>query len=225
MRDALGSRYAMADDREIDQNRRDYVRGPLRREDLDPNPIAQFQRWFEEACARIEIEPNAMTLSTVDPQGSPSARTVLLKYFDADGFVFFTNLESRKATHIDANDRVSLLFWWPELERQVEIAGRAARISGVESAKYFVTRPRGSQLGAWVSRQSSVLTSRKALEMKVDEMKRKFANREVPLPSFWGGYRVTPTAIEFWQGQPDRLHDRFQYVRDGENWAVQRLSP
>ena len=138
---------------------------------------------------------------------------------------FFTNLESRKASHIEHNPSVALLFWWPELERQIEITGTATRISSAEAAKYFVTRPRGSQLGAWVSDQSRVLTSRKALEIKLGEMKRKFADGEVPLPKFWGGYRVVPNAIEFWQGQPDRLHDRLQYVRDGQSWRIQRLAP
>ena len=215
----------MTHDNTIDQRRREYTRGPLEREHLKGDPIEQFQQWFEEACERIEIEPNGMTLATVDQRGAPSVRVVLLKYFDQEGFVFFTNLESRKAVHIEGNDNVALLFWWPELERQVEIDGVAERLSSIEAAKYFVTRPRGSQIGAWVSHQSHALTSRKALEMKLDEMKRKFANREVPLPSFWGGYRVVPSAIEFWQGQPDRLHDRFQYVREGERWRIQRLAP
>jgi len=209
----------------VDQLRREYVRGPLELQDLDDDVIVQFQRWFEEACERIAPEPNAMTLATVDADGAPTVRTVLLKFFDRQGFVFFTNLGSRKAKHIEHNEKVALLFWWPELERQVEINGVAERISSVEAAKYFMTRPRGSQLGAWVSEQSHVLTSRKALDMKLDEIKRKFANREVPLPSFWGGYRVVPAAVEFWQGQPDRLHDRFQYVRDGESWRIQRLAP
>ena len=209
----------MADDDPIDQSRRDYVRGPLEREHLDADAISQFQQWFEEACEHIDIEPNAMTLATVDSSGAPAARIVLLKFFDREGFVFFTNLD------IESNRRVALLFWWPELERQIEINGVAERISSVEAAKYFMTRPRGSQIGAWVSHQSHVLTSRKALEMKLDEMKRKFVNREVPLPSFWGGFRVVPTAIEFWQGQPDRLHDRFQYAREGEGWRIRRLAP
>jgi pyridoxamine 5'-phosphate oxidase len=215
----------MTDGPPIDQVRRDYVRGPLELDQLDADPIVQFQQWFEEACGRTAPEPNAMTLATVDHSGAPAARTVLLKFFDHEGFVFFTNLESRKAAHIEQNASVALLFWWPELERQVEINGVAERISSVEAAKYFVTRPRGSQLGAWVSHQSHVLTSRKALEMKLDEMKRKFANREVPLPKFWGGYRVVPSAIELWQGQPDRLHDRFQYLREGDGWRIQRLAP
>ena len=211
--------------KDVDQWRREYVRGPLEREHLDPDPIAQFERWFEEACQDVDTEPNAMTLATVDSAGAPAVRMVLLKFFDRNGFVFFTNLESRKAVHIDSNPEVALLFWWPQLERQIEISGVAERISNVEAAKYFMTRPRGSQLGAWVSQQSHVLTSRKALEMKLDEVKRKFANREVPLPSFWGGYRVVPRAIEFWQGQADRLHDRFQYMREGERWRIQRLAP
>jgi pyridoxamine 5'-phosphate oxidase len=213
------------DEEPIDQSRREYVRGPLERAHLDADAIVQFQRWFDEARERIDLEPNAMTLATVDEHGAPAARTVLLKFFDREGFVFFTNLESRKALHIESNARVALLFWWPALERQVEISGVAERISSVEAAKYFMTRPRGSQLGAWVSEQSHVLTSRKALEMKLGEMKRKFANREIPLPSFWGGFRVVPSAIEFWQGQPDRLHDRFQYLREGEGWRIQRLAP
>ena len=215
----------MTDERSIAQSRRDYVRGPLELEELDEDAIVQFQRWFEEACKHIDVEPNAMTLATVDREGAPAVRTVLLKFFDQEGFVFFTNLESRKAEHIDGNRRVALLFWWPELERQIEINGVAERISSAEAAKYFMTRPRGSQLGAWVSHQSQVLTSRKALEMKLDEMKRKFLNREVPLPSFWGGYRVVPSSIELWQGQPNRLHDRFKYARDGSGWRVVRLAP
>jgi pyridoxamine 5'-phosphate oxidase len=210
----------------IDQIRRKYYRGPLGRDALDADPIVQFERWFEEARARVsDAEPNAMTLATVGPSGAPGARTVLLKYFDQNGFVFFTNLESRKAAHMAQNPSVALLFWWSELERQIEITGVAKRVSTAEAAKYFMTRPRGSQLGAWVSDQSRVLTSRKALEIKLGEMKRKFADREVPLPKFWGGYRVTPATIEFWQGQPDRLHDRFQYVREGAGWKIQRLAP
>ena len=215
----------MTDERSIDQSRREYARGPLELGHLDADAMAQFEKWFGEACERIDLEPNAMTLATVDGAGAPAVRTVLLKFFDRDGFVFFTNLASRKAVHIEGNNRVALLFWWPELERQIEIDGVAERISSVEAAKYFVTRPRGSQLGAWISHQSQVLTSRKALEMKLDEMKRKFVNLEVPLPSFWGGYRVVPRSIEFWQGQPNRLHDRFQYVREGEGWQVVRLAP
>ena len=154
----------MIEDSPIDQSRRNYVRGPLELDHLDADPIVQFQQWFEEACERIEVEPNAMTLATVDDSGAPSARMVLLKFFDRGGFVFFTNLESRKAVDIESNRRVALLFWWPELERQIKINGVAERISSVEAAKYFVTRPRGSQLGAWVSQQSR--SSRRAKRSK-----------------------------------------------------------
>ena len=209
----------------IDQIRREYRRGPLDRDQLDSDPIVQFGSWFEEARKAIDHEPNAMTLATVGSDGAPAARTVLLKYFGHDGFVFFTNLKSKKASHIEHNPSVALLFFWPLLERQVKIKGIAERVSTVDAAKYFMTRPRGSQLGAWVSDQSQVLTSRKALESKLEEIKRKFADRQVPLPSFWGGYRVSPRSIEFWQGQPDRLHDRFEYVREGERWRIDRLSP
>ncbi len=215
----------MLPDDPVEQSRRNYRRGPLDESQLDADPFVQFEQWFEEACEQIKVEPSAMTLTTVGPDGAPAARTVLLKLFDHDGFVFYTNYGSRKAQHIESNPRVSLLFWWPTLERQVEVSGVAERVSSAQSAKYFATRPRGSQLGAWVSHQSQVLTSRKALEKALTEIKSRFADGEVPLPSFWGGYRVVPTKFELWQGQPDRLHDRFQYLRDGETWQIQRLSP
>jgi pyridoxamine 5'-phosphate oxidase len=215
----------MTDGEQLEQSRRKYARGPLLLEQLGADPFVQFERWLEDAIDAIDEEPNAMTLATVGSDGAPSARTVLLKFFDRDGFVFFTNLGSRKSVEIDGNRNVALLFWWRELGRQIKVRGVAERISSVEAAKYFMTRPRGSQLGAWVSKQSQVLSSRSALEMKLDEMKRKFANREVPLPSFWGGYRVAPSAMEFWQGQPDRLHDRFEYSREGDAWRIDRLAP
>jgi pyridoxamine 5'-phosphate oxidase len=170
------------------------------------------------------VEPNAMVLSTTDGH-RPSSRSVLLKAYDEKGFVFFTNYESRKAQDIAADPNVSLLFPWYPLERQVGILGRAERISAAESLAYFTSRPHGSRLGAWVSQQSAVINSRKFLEMKWDEMKRKFTDGEIPLPSFWGGIRVVPTEIEFWQGRENRLHDRFRYTRSGDGWGIERLSP
>jgi len=198
----------------------------LEREDLDDDPIVQFEGWFREACDVDDIDPNAMGLATVDAANRPSMRTVLLKYFDERGFVFFTNFESAKAAHIENNAEVALLFFWRNLGRQVKIQGPAARVPTRETLKYFATRPRGSQIGAWVSAQSSIITSRSLLEAKFDEMKRKFANKEIPLPSFWGGYRVAPVEIEFWQGRENRLHDRFLYrIQDDSTWSIDRLAP
>ena len=198
----------------------------LEREDLDADPIVQFADWFRAACDPDHMEPNAMTLATVDQDNRPASRTVLLKYFDERGFVFYTNLGSKKAEHIEGNADVALLFLWRELGRQISIKGTATRIPTSETLKYFATRPRGSQIGAWVSAQSSVISSRSLLEAKFDEMKRKFSAKEVPLPSFWGGYRVTPVEIEFWQGRPNRLHDRFLYTRqDDDSWTIERLAP
>jgi pyridoxamine 5'-phosphate oxidase len=204
--------------------RRNYTRDGLRRGELDPDPIGQFRKWFSEATAAELVEPNAMVLSTTDGK-RPSSRTVLLKAYDERGFVFFTNYESRKAREIAMDAHVSLLFPWYPLERQVGIIGRAERISAAESLAYFTSRPHGSRLGAWVSQQSTVINSRKFLEMKWDEMKRKFTDGEIPLPSFWGGIRVIPAEIEFWQGRENRLHDRFRYARSGAAWAIERLAP
>ncbi|MGA7980572.1 MAG: pyridoxamine 5'-phosphate oxidase [Chromatiaceae bacterium] len=196
------------------------------RADLAANPFLQFQRWFEEAIATGIPEPNGMSLATVDENGQPWLRTVLLKLYDEQGFVFFTNYGSSKAHQIDANPRAALLFPWVALARQVAITGKAVRISKTESLKYFATRPRGSQIGAWASPQSQVITSRSLLEAKVDEVRRKFAHGEIPLPSFWGGYRVVPETIEFWQGRENRLHDRFLYSRaTAKGWRVERLAP
>ena len=198
----------------------------LDREDLSDNPIVQFEDWFRYACETVPMDPNALSIATVDDQNRPSSRTVLLKYFDDRGFVFFTNYESDKAVHIDANPNVALLFFWSDAARQVKIRGRAERISAKETLKYFMSRPRGSQIGAWVSAQSSVISSRSLLEIKFQEMKQKFRKKEIPLPSFWGGYRVVPEEIEFWQGRRNRLHDRFQYTKqDDGSWAIARLAP
>ena len=206
--------------------RTDYRKGKLRREDLKPDPIEMFNLWLEDAIAAAVIEPTAMSLATVDAEGKPFLRTVLLKGLDARGFVFFTNLESRKAEHLAANPHVSLMFPWLALERQIVVRGRAQKISALESLKYFMSRPRESQLAAWASRQSRAISSRKVLEMEWSKLKEKFGMGKIPLPSFWGGYRVQPEAIEFWQGGPNRLHDRFEYTaQPGGGWLIERLSP
>ncbi|MCL2789881.1 MAG: pyridoxamine 5'-phosphate oxidase [Desulfobulbus sp.] len=205
--------------------RKEYTSPVLTREMMAADPFDQFTAWFNEACAAALAEPNAMTLATVDAAGQPTLRTVLLKIFDRDGFVFFTNYRSRKARQIRENNRVALLFPWVGMARQVTITGRAEKISGIESGRYFASRPRSSQLGAWISRQSAVLSSRQLLLMELERMKAKFLKGEVPLPDFWGGYRVCPDSIEFWQGQTSRLHDRFLYSRADEGWTIKRLAP
>lgn len=198
----------------------------LDREDLADDPVVQFEDWFRYACETVPMDPNAVSLSTVDNQNRPSNRTVLLKYFDEKGFVFFTNYESNKAAQIASNPNVAMLFFWADAARQVKIRGKAERIPTQETLKYFMARPRGSQIGAWVSAQSSVITSRSLLESKFQEMKEKFSSKEIPLPSFWGGYRVVPEEIEFWQGRRNRLHDRFQYAKQEDgSWSVERLAP
>lgn len=211
---------------DIGNLRKEYTIAGLRREDLHRDPFEQFELWFKQACDANLLEPNAMSLATASAKAEPSVRMVLLKYFDRQGFVFFTNYESKKAKQIQENPQVALLFFWSALERQVQILGTATQISTADSLKYFASRPRGSQIGAWCSQQSKAISSRKMLEMKFAEMKRKFLNREIPLPSFWGGYRVVPQTFEFWQGRTNRLHDRFLYSRqDNDSWEIQRLSP
>lgn len=205
--------------------RKEYSDRGLRREELNPDPIAQFSEWFGQATDLDVHEPNALTLATVDETGMPQQRTVLLKYYDQDGFVFFTNYGSRKAKQIAHNPKASMLLPWITLERQIIIQGIAEKISSAESLKYFASRPRESQIGAWVSNQSQVITSRKFLMQKLSEVREKFQKGEVPLPSFWGGFRVVPQAIEFWQGGPARLHDRFLYQKTDGNWHIERLSP
>ena len=211
---------------DLEALRRNYTGGRLSSDELERDPFKQFELWFQQAYQSNLREPNAMSLATATAQAKPSLRTVLLKYFDREGFVFFTNYSSKKAVQIRENPYVSLLFLWLALERQVIIEGKARKISAAESFKYFATRPRGSQLGAWCSQQSSIISSRKLLEMKFEEMKRKFSNREIPLPSSWGGYRVIPISFEFWQGREDRLHDRFLYcLQEDGTWEIQRLAP
>ncbi|WP_369602341.1 pyridoxamine 5'-phosphate oxidase [Hahella sp. SMD15-11] len=210
---------------DIGDLRREYMSRGLDREDLNDDPILQFESWFREAMDSGMDDPNAMSLATCGADGQPSVRTVLLKFFDARGFVFYTNYESRKARQLDENPRAALLFPWLPLNRQVKIEGEVEKVSSSESLRYFSSRPRGSQLGAWVSQQSHVISSRQFLEMKLDEMRRKFGEGKIPLPSFWGGYRVKPTLIEFWQGRESRLHDRFQYRLEGGQWVIERLAP
>ncbi|WP_074011880.1 pyridoxamine 5'-phosphate oxidase [Candidatus Sodalis sp. SoCistrobi] len=203
--------------------RREYTRGGLRRADLTAEPMDLFEQWLKQACAAQLPDATAMSVGTVDENGQPYQRLVLLKHFDQQGMVFYTNLGSRKATHLAHNPRISLHFPWHALERQV--LGRAERLSVIEVMKYFHSRPRDSQIGAWVSRQSSRISARGVLESKFLELKQKFAQGEVPLPSFWGGYRVTIDAMEFWQGGEHRLHDRFLYRRENGAWHIDRLAP
>ena len=205
--------------------RENYTRAGLDRDQLHESPFKQFDLWFRQALEANLTEPNAMVLATSDSTGRVFSRTVLLKAFDEQGFVFYTNYESSKARQLAENDKAALTFPWLPLERQVNISGRAEKVSQAESLKYFLSRPHGSQLGAWVSHQSSVISSRKILEMKFEEMKRKFSEGKVPLPDHWGGIRVIPESIEFWQGRPNRLHDRFRYNRENSSWNLERLSP
>jgi pyridoxamine 5'-phosphate oxidase len=215
----------MPEDTVIHHLRRDYDQEPLTEEELSPDPVAQFRVWFDEAREAGVPEPNAMTLGTADASGRVSCRTVLLKAYDERGFVFFTNYGSRKARQIAENPQGSLLFPWVALARQIEIAGRIEKISTAESLAYFMSRPYLSRLGAWVSDQSSVISSRQILLSKFEELKRRFADGEVPKPEGWGGFRVIPETIEFWQGGGARLHDRFLYTRSAGVWKIDRLAP
>ena len=228
--------------------REDYQRGALNRADLDASPIAQFESWFRAAtggesqsrwrkisialyklwsaiCNHRPADSNAMTLATVDKDGKPSTRTVLLKTVDERGFIFFTNYDSRKGRELAENPYAALTLFWPDLERQVCVAGSVTKLPAAESEKYFKSRPRGSQIGAWASDQSGALPNRAALEAKWSQVEAKFPN-EVPLPPNWGGYILRPDRIEFWQGRPSRLHDRFSYARQSDgSWKIDRLSP
>ncbi|HEX9493481.1 MAG TPA: pyridoxamine 5'-phosphate oxidase [Thermoanaerobaculia bacterium] len=199
---------------------------PLMDSDLDPDPFVQFGRWFEEAKAAVKDLPEAMMLATATREGEVSVRSVLLKEFDRRGLVFFTNYNSRKAAQMHDNPRAALAFWWPPLERQVRIEGAVVRTTEEESNDYWATRPRGSQLGAWASDQSKVIAGRGDLDARFEELSKCYREGAIPRPPHWGGYRVIPILFEFWQGRPDRLHDRFVYrLRDAKDWVIERLSP
>ena len=210
---------------EIAAMREEYGSRELRRKDLAAEPMQQFEDWFGEAREAELHEPNAMVLSTVGLDGYPASRTVLMKFFDQQGVVFYTNYGSAKAKEIEATPKAAVLFPWLLLERQVRIEGAVEKVSAAESLKYFASRPRESQIGAWVSDQSSVIDSRALLLNKMEELKAKFKGSEVPLPSFWGGYRLIPQKIEFWQGGKGRVHDRFLYTREEQGWQIDRLAP
>lgn len=205
--------------------RREYRSRELTEEQAAADPIVQFRQWFDEALGADVLEANAMTLATVAPDGTPAARTVLLKGFDDQGFIFFTNYESAKARDLESNPRACLLFFWGELERQVRITGAASRVAPGETAEYFQSRPRESQIGAWVSPQSRVIPHRRVLEENFESLLAQYDGDTVPVPPFWGGYRLAPRTIEFWQGRPSRLHDRLLYTRGEDGWARARLAP
>jgi pyridoxamine 5'-phosphate oxidase len=205
--------------------RREYALARLDEKDVSRDPIAEFARWFAEAQAAEVEEPNAMVLATATPDGAPSARVVLLKGFDERGFVFFTDYRSRKGAELEANPRAALVLHWSELERQVRITGDVTRTSAEESEAYYRSRPMGSRLGAWVSHQSQTIPSRDVLEGGLREVERRFAGGDVPLPPYWGGYRLKPGAIELWQGRQNRLHDRVRYVKEEGGWRIERLAP
>lgn len=210
---------------DLGELRKDYGQETLSLDNVAREPVEQFRAWFNQAVERKVNEPNAMSLATTDSEGQPWQRIVLLKAYDQNGFVFFTNYDSRKGEQLAENPKASILFPWIQIERQVIVTGEVEKVSTVESMKYFASRPLGNRLGAWVSQQSSVVSSRSLLLNKFEEMKRKFKNGEVPLPSFWGGYRLKPSTFEFWLGGKDRIHDRIFYSRKGSEWELCRLAP
>ncbi len=213
-------------DKTIADLRKDYTLQDLSETEADPNPFIQFKKWFAQALAAQLPEPNAMTIATATPDGKPSARMVLLKDFDERGFVFFTNYNSHKGQELAENPQAALVFWWAELERQVRIVGRVEKASENESDQYFYSRPQSSRLGAWASNQSEVIDSREFLEQRLQEFQSQYANQDIPRPTHWGGLRIIPTEIEFWQGRSSRLHDRLLYSHlDDGSWKIERLSP
>lgn len=213
-------------DRTVADIRKDYTLQELNEHEVDPNPVIQFQKWFDQACSIDIPEPNAMTIATVDSEGKPSARMVLLKDYGEQGFVFYTNYNSRKGQELTANPHAAIVFWWAQLERQVRITGSVEKISDRESDEYFYSRPFGSRLGAWTSNQSEIISSREVLEQRLQELQAKYQDSDVPRPSHWGGFRVIPAEIEFWQGRSSRLHDRILYTLcENSSWKIQRLSP
>ena len=210
---------------DLEALRREYLKDGLEREDLAEDPLDQFEKWMAQFLELGLADPTAMTVATVAPDGQPSQRIVLLKHVDQSGFVFYTNYSSRKASEIDANPKISLHFPWHVVERQIKVCGVAEKVSQAESLRYFTSRPKGSQLAAAASPQSQVISSRSLLLNEFERLKQKFREGEIPLPDFWGGYRVVPSEIEFWQGGQNRLHDRFRYSRSGDAWEIDRLAP
>ena len=205
--------------------RNDYRKGELNESSVAGDPVSQFRTWMEEAIQAEVAEPNAMTLATADAAGLPSARIVLLRGFDTRGFVFFTNYQSHKGSDLSVNPQAALCWFWPDLERQIRVVGAVEKVSVEESDDYFRKRPRGSRIGAWASPQSQVIDDRSFLELRVDEFETEFGTGEVLRPPHWGGYRLTPSSVEFWQGRASRLHDRIKYVWKDAGWTVQRLAP
>lgn len=210
---------------DLQDMRKEYKIAELNEQSVEKNPFLQFEQWFKDAQNSLLLEPNAMVLATANKQGLPNIRAVLLKIFDEKGFVFFTNYNAQKSKEIEENPNVAVEFLWLGLERQVRILGKCEKITKSESLSYFMKRSRGSQLGAWVSDQSTIISSRKLLGMQIEKIKEKFKNKEVPLPDFWGGYRIIPEQIEFWQGRESRLHDRILYIKEADDWQISRLAP
>lgn len=216
----------MSTDGNYQDLRRNYVKHTLDRSDLETEPLNQFKKWFAEVNPEENFEANGMVLSTVNAEGKPSSRVMLLKEVAQGGFVFYTNYNSRKGQEINLNSQVALVFWWPSVERQVRVEGVIKKFEDISSTAYFQSRPRGSQLGAWASAQSEPIDSRDVLEQNIKRLEAKYPDGTIiPKPDYWGGYVVIPNAMEFWQGRPDRLHDRFLYTREGEQWRISRLSP